>query len=375
MPELIQKALATIEDTDAEAAEHGGFTAVLSTPALDRDGDQLARDEWVEPLPDRITLDMDHEMSVAGTIGSAHPYFDDGGRLMIDATFASTPKAQEVRSLIREGHISTVSVAFMNDRTKKDGVPRRELLNAGVVAIPSNREAVILESKAAAEVLAKAGARNSANDSKMIQAIHDAAGHLGAQCATDADADTGEDDGANKAFEDGLAAAVGTKRPALIVVSKAISGSVEDLKARIDDALNDAYPNNYPWIRATFLDDVGSGTVVYEIGGDTLARSFTDDGTVTVLDGAVRDVSLITTLVDEDGPHTPGGKSAGKPHESADAPAAEAAVVSKTTAADAADKSADDVAPESRAHELVARALATTAIADAMPDSKEVGDA
>lgn len=140
---------AIVEDADNSDKPHGGFTAVLSTPSLDRDGDVLGRDEWIEPLPERLPLDIDHNMTVEGTIGSFRPYFDDEGRLMMDATFASTPKAQEVRTLIKEGHIRSVSVAFMTDRSKKDGTPRRELLNAGVVAIPSNRDAVILNSKAA----------------------------------------------------------------------------------------------------------------------------------------------------------------------------------------------------------------------------------
>lgn len=139
---------AVVEDSDT-GKPHGGFTAVLSTPSLDRDGDVLSREEWVEPLPGRLPLDIDHNMTVEGTIGSFRPYFDDEGRLMMDATFASTPKAQEVRTLIKEGHISSVSVAFMTDRSKKDGTPRRELLNAGVVAIPSNRDAIIFDAKAA----------------------------------------------------------------------------------------------------------------------------------------------------------------------------------------------------------------------------------
>ena len=147
--EAYGKAVASIESTDDDKfGPNGGFTAILSTPSLDRDGDRLHRDEWIEPLQDRYPLDIDHGMSVADTIGSFHPYFD-GEKMMMDATFASTPKAQEVRALIQEGHISSVSVAFMTDRSKKDSEPRRELLNAGIVAIPSNRDAVILASKAA----------------------------------------------------------------------------------------------------------------------------------------------------------------------------------------------------------------------------------
>jgi hypothetical protein len=169
-------------------APNGGFIAVLSTPALDRDGDRLATNEWKTPLPDHITVDIDHEMSVRGTVGSARPFIDDEGRMCIEARFASTATAQEVRTLINEGHIKTVSVAFMNDKAAaKDGKPSRELLNAGIVAIPSNREALILDSKA--------GARNSAGDRGLIQSIHDASGQLGAAC-TDAD-DTGATDGAN----------------------------------------------------------------------------------------------------------------------------------------------------------------------------------
>ena len=187
--EIERKSLdAIVEDADTDKP-NGGFTAVLSTPSLDRDGDVLSREEWMEPLPDRLPLDIDHNMTVEGTIGSFRPYFDDGGRLMMDATFASTPKAQEVRTLIKEGHISSVSVAFMTDRSKKDGTPRRELLNAGVVAIPSNRDAVILDAKAAKTDVQEPETKASNGDAALIQAIHDAACHLGATCVMDTDND------------------------------------------------------------------------------------------------------------------------------------------------------------------------------------------
>lgn len=188
---------AIVEDADTDKP-HGGFTAVLSTPSLDRDGDILTRDEWVTPLPERLPLDIDHNMTVEGTVGSFRPYFDDEGRLMMDATFASTPKAQEVRTLIKEGHIGSVSVAFMTDRSKKDGTPRRELLNAGVVAIPSNRDAVILSSKAADKdcdwssdkaAEAEAITTKANGDMALIQAIHDASCHMGAMCCEMAEED------------------------------------------------------------------------------------------------------------------------------------------------------------------------------------------
>ena len=156
--DIFSKALAVIEDDDEfDYGPNGGFTAILSTPSQDRDGDKLNRNEWIEPLQERYPLDVDHGMTVADTIGSFKPYFD-GDTLMMRAYFSSLKNAQDVRTLVDEKHIRSVSVAFMTDKSKKDGEPRRELLNAGIVAIPSNRDAVILCSKSSrAAELVKSG--------------------------------------------------------------------------------------------------------------------------------------------------------------------------------------------------------------------------
>jgi hypothetical protein len=320
MPAAIMKALATISAADSSdaASPNGSFEAILSTPGTDRDGERLEQDDWKTPLPDRIHIDLDHEMSVAGTVGSAEPFFDTEGNLRIKGTYASTPRAQEVRTLVNEGHITTMSVAFMTDKATKDAAQTRELLNGAFVAVPSNRDAKVLSSKALeaieahmkadppkplygdveyadpgfldkdgqpakdsngvprypinneararsawsyinmpknssqyssgqlstikdkiktalrkygveisednkafydalivvdaflnaegpTEVETKAGARNSAPDSQMIQAIHDASSLLGAACNDDGseagpDVDDGSDDGANKSL-------------------------------------------------------------------------------------------------------------------------------------------------------------------------------
>lgn len=162
----------------------GSFEAILSAPTKDRDGETLLPEEWKQPLPEHITVDRDHEMTVAGTIGSAKPWIDEKGNLRISGTFASTPKAQEVRTLMQEGHIRTTSVAFMSEKTQKDGVTAvtRELLNAGIVAIPSNREALVLSAKGL-----KAGARNSSADQVHLDAIARHAIALGANVATGGD--------------------------------------------------------------------------------------------------------------------------------------------------------------------------------------------
>lgn len=132
---------------------NGEFDVILSAPTLDRDGEVIDAKVF-EPLPEHITFDIDHGMSTATTVGSGSPYYD-GDVLRVKGTFSSIPRAQEVRTLIREGHIRTTSVAFMGAvREEKDGTPhvvKAELLNGAFVAIPSNRDALVLSAKSYAE--------------------------------------------------------------------------------------------------------------------------------------------------------------------------------------------------------------------------------
>lgn len=128
---------------------NGEFEVILSTPNLDRDGEVIDSGAF-EPLPKHITFDIDHGLSTATTVGSGEPYYEDGV-LKVKGTFSSIPRAQEVRTLIAEGHIRTTSVAFMSaKRAMVDGVPHvtsAELLNGAFVPVPSNRESLILSAK------------------------------------------------------------------------------------------------------------------------------------------------------------------------------------------------------------------------------------
>ncbi|HET8768680.1 MAG TPA: hypothetical protein VFM86_15245 [Pedococcus sp.] len=264
--EIIRKD-ATITNTDDSGP--GAFEVILSAPTKDRDGDTLLPDEWKQPLPEHITFDIDHGMDVASTVGSGTPRIDDNGNLVVSGTYSSLPRAQEVRTLVNEGHIRTTSVAFMTEKSQKDGktVAVRELLNGAFVAVPSNREALVLSSKGM-----KAGARNSASDMEHIQTIHDNAAALGADCS------------GSKSF----------RQPE----SKSIAGSLEATQDRVRDALQDAYPDNYVWLRATMPD-----FVVFELtpvdspDGETYKQSYTDDGSVVTLtgDAAPVDVAEVVT--------------------------------------------------------------------------------
>ena len=152
MPESKMYALAEVKALeDEDEYPHGGFDVLLSTPDLDRDGEIIDAKAF-EPLPEHITFDIDHGMSTATTVGSGTPFYD-GDNLRVKGGFSSIPRAQEVRTLVREGHIRTASVAFMNAKREDDekGIPhvtKSELLNGAFVSIPSNRGAAILSAKA-----------------------------------------------------------------------------------------------------------------------------------------------------------------------------------------------------------------------------------
>lgn len=136
----------TVKDAAA-----GTFEAILSMPTVDRDGEVVDAKAF-DPLPEYIPIDIDHGMSVESTVGSGQPFYE-GDVLKFRGTFASTPLGQQVRSLVLEGHIRKMSVAYMNsvyeldEGDGKQHLRSAELLNAAIVAIPSNREADITGAK------------------------------------------------------------------------------------------------------------------------------------------------------------------------------------------------------------------------------------
>ena len=212
---------ATIVPTGTDEDFPGTFEVILSAPTKDRDGETLLSNEWKMPLPGHITFDTDHGMSVATTVGSGAPTLNSAGELKVSGTFSSLPRAQETRTLVKEGHIRTVSVAFMTEKSsQKDGkqTVTRELLNGAFTPVPSNREALVLSSKGM-----KAGARNSKADAAHMQAAHDSLVSAGASCAA-------------------AKAASGAE-------TKSVAGSLEATQDRARDALNDAYGEDaYVWL-------------------------------------------------------------------------------------------------------------------------------
>lgn len=124
----------------------GSFDAILSNGTKDRDGESLPPELWKQPLPESISLNVNHSKDVADVVASGTPWIDGKGNLRVRGTFASTPEAQRIRTLVKEGHLRTVSVEFTRTRGP-GGQLVHELVAGAFVKIPSNPEAVVLESK------------------------------------------------------------------------------------------------------------------------------------------------------------------------------------------------------------------------------------
>jgi HK97 family phage major capsid protein len=123
------------------ADDSGSFEMVLSTDALDRDGDRIFAYQW-RPLPTTIPLKANHSRDVADIVGSGEPYIDADGNLRVTGRFSSSPLAQHVRTLVTEGHVQSVSAEFLHHDDDTN-----ELLAGAFCDIPSNPEARVLAAK------------------------------------------------------------------------------------------------------------------------------------------------------------------------------------------------------------------------------------
>jgi hypothetical protein len=310
--QTVTKAIATVDDVPTDDP-NGAFELILSTDQPDRDG-EIVESGCFGELPDHITMDVDHGMTVETTAGSGAPSYLPTGELKVTGTYASTPLGQSVRTLVKEGHVRTASVAFLRKAMKTiDGVPHviaAELLNGAFTPVPSNTGAVVLSAKSqrASEVVAakslglKAGARNSGDDASRLQSIHDMAVENGADCTS------------AKSMTVGVAAA-----------TKSIEGSVEALQDRARDALEDS-TDDYSY---AYLRGVLPNKIVFDLGGDTFEQTYTDDGAVVTLTGDPVEVDIHEVVVPDADASTespeptdePAAVAAGKAAPSDDGPA------------------------------------------------------
>jgi hypothetical protein len=174
----------------------GTFEAIISTGSVDREGEIVSPDSWELPLPDQISLNLNHSSSVEDVVGSGTPWLDELGQLRLSGKWASTAQAQKARTLTSEGHLRSLSVEFL----RKGKV--NELVGCALVLLPANKDAVMLSSKQFNDELQRVIKAAGSSDGAMVQAIHDASSHLGAVCiAVPADDDDLSEDGSDGASD------------------------------------------------------------------------------------------------------------------------------------------------------------------------------
>ena len=211
-------AFAAVKEAPSEHP-NGEFEVVLSAATVDRDGEVIDARAF-EPLPESIPFHAFHDFH--DPIGRGAPFYD-GDVLKARGVYASTARAQEIRTLVAEGIIGHTSVGFMA-ATRKDGedgtphITHGELLEGSFVSVPSNREAAVLAAKSFDAYLKAKSA-----------AVH-----------------------AAKAFRS---------------AGKCHGMSANTLIERLSQAVREAHPDDYPWVR-----DYSDEWVVYEVyGGSTVA--------------------------------------------------------------------------------------------------------
>lgn len=160
-------------DAVVRRVDGGGFVAVASDGGLDRDGERIAPGA-LSPLPASVPVHLDHTMTAATVVARAVPSYQ-GDRLVIDAVFASTEDAQQVRQKVADGVIDSLSVVFRALRwEQRDGIRtlvKGELLAVDLVTVPSNPRAQVLSYRALSGADPVAQARAVAWDALRSMAL------------------------------------------------------------------------------------------------------------------------------------------------------------------------------------------------------------
>lgn len=185
----------------------GEFEAVISTSMKDRDGETVKAGA-LHPLPGSIPIYYQHDWrSGALPVAKATPFYD-GDVLKATGTYASTARGQEMRSLVSEGIVDSMSVGFIKSQSRGGVITKGTLIEASFTGIPVNTGAKVMASKALEDL---------------------------------------------------------DPMPGFDPTTKAVEGSYEARAEKLQESLAQANPGaKWLWIRATFDDHV-----VYDTEGDT----------------------------------------------------------------------------------------------------------
>lgn len=120
------------------------FTFVASDETVDRQGESLSMDSWdLRNFKKNPVLLINHDYKVENIVGSAKKIRVENGQLVFDAVFHEiTSLAKEVKQMVKDGWLKTVSVGFMRKGGEKgsDKIVN-ELFEVSFVPVPANPSA------------------------------------------------------------------------------------------------------------------------------------------------------------------------------------------------------------------------------------------
>lgn len=146
----------TILDENAgtkDQQQEDTYRFCISSQAVDRDGEVVVQEgiDYKDFENNPVVL-WGHEWGSMPIGKVTKLYYDDiEEKTYADVKFASTPRAQEVKTLVKEGMVRTTSIGFMvddwdwNETTGIVKLTKTKLLELSIVAIPANPDAYIDE--------------------------------------------------------------------------------------------------------------------------------------------------------------------------------------------------------------------------------------
>lgn len=147
-----------IKQFDEEERTLSGYASTFGFPA-DSHGDVIEKNAFLDSIKkikeEGIPLLDSHKQDSEHVLGTVIDAYEDEHGLFIQAKLADTPRVEEIRQKLQQGHISKMSIGFFIEKqsfTTKNNkeyrvIEKADLIEISVVPIPANSRAAILAVK------------------------------------------------------------------------------------------------------------------------------------------------------------------------------------------------------------------------------------
>lgn len=140
-----ERRASTVDYRDIAIA--GYLSTFRNTTPADRDGDYVVSGAFKDSIA-RFMLNpvmlADHDKSVGSVVGRFTSMREDNKGLYIEGVLSNAPGLEDVRQLVAEGHLRTMSMGgLFYYKDDGHGIERVDLYEGSLVPIPANPDALI----------------------------------------------------------------------------------------------------------------------------------------------------------------------------------------------------------------------------------------